>query len=135
MEEVEELAPAAQSGPQSVYTEKELREALESYAKQRHVKTAVRSMLLAQLPKIVDKNTLLISLDNNIQLGFFNEEQKELVPYLREKLNNFALRFETELVEREQVKKLYLPEEKFRHMAEKNPALIYLREKIKTDLE
>jgi DNA polymerase-3 subunit gamma/tau len=68
-------------------------------------------------------------------LGYFNEEQKELVPYLRKKLDNFALRFETILVESEQVKKLYLPEEKYKHMAEKNANLIYLRQKIKTDLE
>ena len=87
------------------------------------------------IPKILDKNTLQISLDNNIQLGYFNEEQKELVPYLRKKLDNFALRFETILVESEQVKKLYLPEEKYKHMAEKNANLIYLRQKIKTDLE
>lgn len=131
----EETAPQVQEGPQSVFNEKELIDALGTYVKQRHVKTAIRTLLSAQVPKILDKNTLQISLDNNIQLGYFNEEQKELVPYLRKKLDNFALRFETILVESEQVKKLYLPEEKYKHMAEKNANLIYLRQKIKTDLE
>ncbi len=131
----EEAAPRVQEGPQSVFNEKELVDALATYVKQRHVKTAIRSLLSAQIPKILDKNTLQIALDNNIQLGYFNEEQKELVPYLRKKLDNFALRFETILVESEQVKKLYLPEEKYKHMAEKNANLIYLRQKIKTDLE
>ncbi|MCH1535055.1 MAG: DNA polymerase III subunit gamma/tau [Schleiferiaceae bacterium] len=131
----EEAAPRVQEGPQSVFNEKELVDALATYVKQRHVKTAIRTLLLAQVPKILDKNTLQIALDNNIQLGYFNEEQKELVPYLRKNLNNFALRFETLLVERAQVKKLYLPEEKYKHMAEKNANLIYLRQKIKTDLE
>ena len=126
---------ASQEGPQSVFNEHELKVAIEVYVKQRHVKTAVRSLLMAQLPKILDKNTLEIELDNNIQLGFFNEEQKELVPYLREKLNNFALRFEVKMVESKQVKKLYLPEEKFAHMVEKNPNLLYLRQKLNTDLE
>jgi DNA polymerase-3 subunit gamma/tau len=131
----EEAAPQIQEGPQSVFNEKELIDALGTYVKQRHVKTAIRTLLSAQVPKILDKNTLQISLDNNIQLGYFNEEQKELVPYLRKELDNFALRFETILVESEQVKKLYLPEEKYKHMAEKNANLIYLRQKIKTDLE
>jgi DNA polymerase-3 subunit gamma/tau len=131
----EEAAPQVQEGPQSVFNEKELIDALGTYVKQRHVKTAIRTLLSAQVPKILDKNTLQISLDNNIQLGYFNEEQKELIPYLRKKLDNFALRFETILVESEQVKKLYLPEEKYKHMAEKNANLIYLRQKIKTDLE
>ena len=131
----EEAAPQVQEGPQSVFNEKELIDALGTYVKQRHVKTAIRTLLSAQVPKILDKNTLQISLDNNIQLGYFNEEQKELIPYLRKKLNNFALRFETILVESEQVKKLYLPEEKYKYMAEKNANLIYLRQKIKTDLE
>jgi len=134
-EATEESAPQVQEGPQSVFNEKELVDAISTYVKQRHVKTAIRTLLSAQIPKILDKNTLQISLDNNIQLGYFNEEQKELVPYLRKKLDNFALRFETILVESEQVKKLYLPEEKYKHMAEKNANLIYLRQKIKTDLE
>lgn len=131
----EEAAPQVQEGPQNVFNEKELIDALGTYVKQRHVKTAIRTLLSVQVPKILDKNTLQISLDNNIQLGYFNEEQKELIPYLRKKLNNFALRFETILVESEQVKKLYLPEEKYKYMAEKNANLIYLRQKIKTDLE
>jgi DNA polymerase-3 subunit gamma/tau len=134
-EAAEESAPQVQEGPQSVFNEKELVDAISTYVKQRHVKTAIRTLLSAQIPKILDKNTLQISLDNNIQLGYFNEEQKELIPYLRKKLDNFALRFETILVESEQVKKLYLPEEKYKHMAEKNANLIYLRQKIKTDLE
>lgn len=131
----DEAAPVAQEGPQSVFNDHELKLAMEVYAKQRHVKTAMRSLFLAQTPKIIDKNTLQINLDNNIQLGYFNDEQKQLVPYLREKLNNYSLRFEIKIIESEQVKKLYLPEEKFKHMAEKNPHLVYLRQKINTDLE
>ena len=124
-----------QEGPQNVYTEHELKLALEEYTNQRHVKTAIRSMLQAQVPKILDKNTLEITVDNNIQQGYFNDEQKELVPWLRKKLDNFALRFEVKMAENVQTKKLYLPEEKFKHMVEKNPNLLYLREKLNTDLE
>ena len=124
-----------QEGPQNVYTEHELKMALEEYTKQRHVKTAIRSMLQAQAPKILNKNTLEISVDNNIQLGYFNDEQKELVPWLRKRLDNFALRFEVKMAENVQTKKLYLPEEKFKHMVEKNHHLLYLREKLNTDLE
>ena len=124
-----------QEGPQNVYSEHELKLALEEYTNQRHVKTAIRSMLQAQVPKILDKNTLEITVDNNIQLGYFNDEQKELVPWLRKKLDNFALRFDVKMAENVQTKKLYLPEEKFKHMVEKNPNLLYLREKLNTDLE
>jgi DNA polymerase III subunit gamma/tau len=134
-EEEDPSEVVSQEGPQSVFNEHELKMAIEVYVKQRHVKTAVRSMLMAQVPTILDKNTLEIELDNNIQLGFFKDEQKELVPYLREKLNNFALRFEIKMVESKQIKKLYLPEEKFQHMVEKNPSLLYLRQKLNTDLE
>ena len=54
---------------------------------------------------------------------------------MRKKLDNFALRFEVKMSENVQTKKLYMPEEKFKHMAEKNPNLLYLREKLNTDLE
>ena len=130
-----DIPAAAAEGPQNVYTEHELKLALEEYTNQRHVKTAIRSMLQAQVPKILDKNTLEITVDNNIQQGYFNDEQKELVPWLRKKLDNFALRFEVKMAENVQTKKLYLPEEKFKHMVEKNPNLLYLREKLNTDLE
>ena len=127
--------PAVAGGPSNVYSQKELEDAITAYAKQRTVKTAVRSMLLGQMPKILDKNTLEMEVDNNVELGFFNEEQQKLVPYLRDALKNTQIRFEVKMVEREQVRKLYLPEEKFKYMAEKNPHLVYLRQKLNTDLE
>ena len=127
--------PVVEGGPSNVYSQKELEDAITAYAKQRNVKTAVRSMLLGQMPKILDKNTLEMEVDNNVELGFFNEEQQKLVPYLRETLKNTQIRFEVKMVEREQTRKLYLPEEKFKYMAEKNPNLVYLRQKIQTDLE
>ena len=133
--ERENSLPKKEEGPQRVFTEHELKTALEEYSNQRHIKTAIRSMLRAQIPKIIDKNTLEIIVENNIQQGYFNDEQKELVPWLRKKLENFALRFEVKISENVHTKKLYMPEEKFKHMAEKNPHLLYLREKLNTNLE
>ena len=127
--------PVVSGGPAEVYSKKELETAITEYAKRRDVKTAVRSLLLGQMPKILDKNTLEMEVDNNIEMGYFNEEQQKLVPYLRTKLKNANIRFEVKMVEREQTRKLYLPEEKFKYMAEKNPNLVYLRQKIQTDLE
>ncbi len=127
--------PVVAGGPAEVYSKKELETAITEYAKRRDVKTAVRSLLMGQMPKILDKNTLEMEVDNNIEMGYFNEEQQKLVPYLRTKLNNANIRFEVKMVEREQTRKLYLPEEKFKYIAEKNPNLVYLRQKIQTDLE
>ena len=127
--------PVVADGPAEVYSKKELEKAITEYAKRRDVKTAVRSLLMGQMPKILDKNTLEMEVDNNIEMGYFNEEQQKLVPYLRTKLKNAHIRFEVIMVEREQTRKLYLPEEKFKYMAEKNPNLVYLRQKIQTDLE
>ena len=127
--------PVVAGGPAEVYSKKELETAITEYAKRRDVKTAVRSLLMGQMPKIIDKNTLEMEVDNNIEMGYFNEEQQKLVPYLRTKLKNANIRFEVKMVEREQTRKLYLPEEKFKYMAEKNPNLMYLRQKIQTDLE
>jgi len=127
--------PVVAGGPAEVYSKKELEMAITEYAKRRDVKTAVRSLLMGQMPKIIDKNTLEMEVENNIEMGYFNEEQQKLVPYLRTKLKNANIRFEVKMVEREQTRKLYLPEEKFKYMAEKNPNLVYLRQKIQTDLE
>ena len=52
-EATEESAPQVQEGPQSVFNEKELVDAISTYVKQRHVKTAIRTLLSAQIPKIL----------------------------------------------------------------------------------
>ena len=127
--------PAIADGPADVYSKKDVETAITEYVKRRDVKTAVRSLLIGQMPKILDKNTLEMEVDNNIEMGYFNEEQQKLVPYLRTKLKNAHIRFEVKMIEHEQTRKLYLPEEKFKYMAEKNPNLVYLRQKIQTDLE
>lgn len=131
----EEAAPVVQGGPQNVFTESEMKAAIKEYADGRHVGRNLRSILISNPIKILDKNTLEIEVDNNIQTSIFNESQKDLVPFLRDKLKNFSLRFELKVVEREDARLIYLPEDKFRAMAEKNPTLLYLREKLNTDLE
>ena len=60
-----------------------------------------------------------MEVDNNIEMGYFNEDNRNC-PISARKLKNTHIRFEVKIAERHQTRKLYLPEEKFRYMAEKN---------------
>ena len=127
--------PPSSSGPQESFSAEALSKALNEYAKQRSVGRQLRSILQNQTVKIEADNVLRIQVANNIQQSIFNEGQKLLVPYLRDTLKNRSIKFEVEMVEHENVKIPYLPEEKFESMVQRNPAIAYLRSKLNTDIQ
>ena len=73
--------------------------------------------------------------ENNIQKNELEREKPELMEFLRTRLNNFHFQLETLVLEMEEVKQLYTPQEKFKHMAEKNPALLDLRQRLDLDID
>ncbi len=73
--------------------------------------------------------------ENNIQKNELEREKPELMEFLRTRLNNFQFQLETLVLEMEEVKQLYTPQEKFKHMAEKNPALLDLRQRLDLDID
>ncbi len=73
--------------------------------------------------------------ENNIQKNELEREKPELMEFLRTRLNNFHFQLETLVLEMEEVKQLYTPQEKFKHMADKNPALLDLRQRLDLDID
>ena len=103
------------------------------------IKEAGRKRIYSSLSnkhlELLDNHTVALELDNDIQVDFFNEERTEILSYLRKKLNNYALQFETRRAANTKVLEPYTPQEKYEYMLKKNPMLKKFRDKLDLDLE
>lgn len=91
---------------------------------------------LTKHPHEVDFATYVvkITIDNKTQEQILNREKPWLLEDLRDLLQNDQITFDVGLTENSNTAKPYTQREKFMKMAEKNPALIYLAEKLKLEL-
>ena len=103
------------------------------------IKEAGRKRIYSSLSnkhlELLENHTVALELDNDIQVDFFNEERTEILSYLRKKLNNYALQFETRRAANTKVLEPYTPQEKYEYMLKKNPMLKKFRDKLDLDLE
>lgn len=86
------------------------------------------------LKKIGDHN-VLISLASNLETNILERAEQGIVHYLRSELKNTMLLIEKEVKEQETTKKLYTSKDKFEYMAEQNPMLKEMKERLGLDFE
>ncbi len=89
------------------------------------------SALNIHLPVIIDDFTIEIGVDNLIQKDQIVEQKPQILSFLRQNLNNYAINFIISIKEGKKTQKAYLPAEKFQKMMIKNPDI----EKLKNDLD
>jgi DNA polymerase-3 subunit gamma/tau len=88
------------------------------------------STLLAHKPFLGDGFEVKFEVKNSIQEKEIDSVKNELVSFLRERLGNRFIRIKIEVNPDVENARPYRPEEIFKHLAEKNPALIKLRQKF-----
>lgn len=96
------------------------------------------SIIRSQLPEIKENHIISLTLVNKSQAEDFNLRIREgLLDFLRNKLQNNLISIETNIAEdpANNGKKPYTAEEKFKHMAEKNPVLQKLKQDFNLDFE
>ncbi len=86
--------------------------------------------VLNKTPLFKEPAELFISLESASQENILQEIKHELLKYLRSTLKNSSIDIKHEIKAGKQVKMVYTPEEKFKYMAEKNPALINLKKRL-----
>ena len=94
---------------------------------------SLHATLLANEPKVTGPGRISFSIVNKVQENYMREEKPELLGYMRRNLGDPGLELEvvrSEIV----VKPRYTALDKFKLMAEKNPALLKLREELDLDL-
>lgn len=93
----------------------------------------IASILSMNEIAIKEENTLLFSVANDMNKVEMNREMENLLPFLRERLNNFGIHIELNISETTKEDAVYSAQEKYQYLIKINPTLEELRNKF--DLE
>jgi DNA polymerase-3 subunit gamma/tau len=93
------------------------------------------SIVSTRKPLLKENFIIEMQLDNRAQEITLRDRRGDLLDFLRNELQNQKIQLETVLNETVTQSKAYTPEEKFKAMAEKNPALNTLKESLDLELE
>ncbi|MBL7844191.1 MAG: hypothetical protein JNK44_10035 [Cyclobacteriaceae bacterium] len=113
------------------YTFKRLQEVWLEFAEQRKKYRAEYQLLTQQIE--LQESTVIVHLHNPVQETLLSDLKSDLMQYVRESLNNYAIQITGELKSNDSKKVIYTNREKFEHLAEKNPNLILLKDRLGLD--
>ena len=119
------------------FTTEELKQAWMEFAKQVREESPRISITLSALsPELLPDKTIILKLDNSILKETFDHNfRTRLENHLRTSLHNGSVRLQTSVDATERGEILYSPEQKFNHLASKNPSLKDLKKTFNLDFE
>jgi DNA polymerase III subunit gamma/tau len=79
--------------------------------------------------------TIWVPLDNPVQESHMAELKGEWLIFLRQYLSNRTIQISTEIIVQDVKRNPYSPQEKFRALAEKNPALLHLQQALGLEVD
>lgn len=115
------------------YTEAQLRQAWEAFAVQRK-KFQAEFQMLSQSYRL-ENHVITVELLSPVHETMLNNIKSELTGFLREQLRNNAIQVTGQLYTGEEKKIIYTNREKFDFLAEKNPMLKKLKERLGLDTD
>lgn len=119
------------------FTTEELRNAWNGFAEDiKEESPRISVTLTAVTPELLPDRTILLKLDNlTLKEAFDNNFKPRLEGHLRRTLGNGAIRLQTSVETTERGEILYSSEQKFNHLAARNPALKELKKTFNLDFE
>ncbi len=119
------------------FDQEKLNEVWRRFTRQYETQPRIHTIYKNHPPQLVDEAYLLIKLRNKTQEYELNKERSNILSYLRRSLKNAVvnLSFEISLEEDKNSKKAFTVADKYKAMAEKNPALALFRKQFNLDLE
>lgn len=94
------------------------------------------SIIKAMKPVIEDETNIILELSNKAQKDYFDQKYKhDVIEHLKKKLSNSEIHFLTKVSEKTENSTPYTDEEKYRHLADKNPTLDKLRNELGLDYD
>jgi DNA polymerase-3 subunit gamma/tau len=82
----------------------------------------------------LEGSVLKLRLDNQVQMDLLTQMKQDLAVHLRQQLQNNTIQIAAEIVENQQERRPYTAQEKFEYLANKNPALWDLKDKLGMEL-
>jgi DNA polymerase-3 subunit gamma/tau len=99
-------------------------------------KNIISGMLSSITPELEENSLILVKVTDDIQQVAVNEVQAGLLEFLKKELNDDSLHIIIEPEESKEKKKVFFTDtDKFNYMAEKNPALLKLKQQFNLDFE
>ena len=129
----EENKVISSPGPDRPVVAAELKLVLEEFAESRKNQAAEYQLLKRDFT--IQGNLVTIPLTNSIEEPLLQNIRVQLNTYLRDRLDNHAISVVGALIEAGSKKVAYTNKEKFDHLAEKNPALKELKERLGLDTD
>lgn len=86
-------------------------------------------------PVLKDNFEFELTVDNKIQQKEVEDRKMQILPLIKEKLNNFRIQLNVVVTEQINEPKAYTDQDKYKKMVEKNPALKTLKDKLNLEIE
>jgi len=96
------------------------------------------SLMQVYKPILREENKIAIQFEGQIQIELFSEIKKDLLTHFKKSLGILNIEISEEIVEKIEDNgkpRLYTPDDKFRFMAQRNPALLRLKQQLNLDLD
>jgi len=93
------------------------------------------TIFISEVPKMLGPELFEVVVENKVQENLFKTEKPALLNYLRSSLKNFGVDVNVRVDEQVVVKRPYTNQEKFQHMAAKNPEIIELKKRFNLDFD
>jgi hypothetical protein len=124
---------AAEKVMNEPYTEQQLREAWDEFAsKRKHLQA--ESQMLSQAYEIKD-HLIIVTLLSPVHETMLNNIKMELAAFLRDKVKNSSIQVTGLLTTSDDKKVIYTNRDKFDYLAEKNPILKELKDRLGLDTD
>ena len=132
----QEAAPSKDVVLNGEFSETQLQATWNDYVKRLKKQGAkiVASILETDLPKLQEKNRIVIELPNETMKINLEREQNKLMSYLKQKLQNTEIRLVINVNEQSAKKYAFTPIEKYNKLKEKNPLIEKLRSTFDLDV-
>jgi hypothetical protein len=80
-------------------------------------------------------NQVTLFMESQLEISILDKFEQDLIQHLRKTLDNTFVQIEKEVTEQESTRNLYTSKEKFEYMAQQNPVLRELKDRLGLDFE
>lgn len=123
--------------PKNAFTQEQLEKVWNTYANELKAKgrNSLAAALMSKRPVMLNVASLEFTVNNKALEESINEDKMNFLGFLRQQLNNYDIQLQIVIAAAEEKTNLYTATDRYKHLAEKNPAINKLRQAFDLDIE
>ncbi len=131
------VSSKAENQPKDDFSQHQLEACWKTYAEQVRNKQreSFYSTLIIRQPQLLDDFEIKYFIDNAVQRRDFEQNQSDMLEFMRKTLNNYSIRLTLEVIKVQEKTNFYTDGDKLQAMAEKNPVVKDLVKRLGLDTE